>query len=109
MFCRSVAPAGALPYWGVNPGLKPGANFGLSLRDKLGCAEHGEQWSEFDGCNRGGGIAEAVRQDEVFSVDEGAAGVDDIWDVAFPLVSLGGDQWVAEMADHLRWVFEIED
>jgi len=30
----SVAPAGALPFSAVNPGLKPGAIFGLSLRDK---------------------------------------------------------------------------
>ncbi len=48
---------------------------------------HGRQHlGERDGCEAGGVIGQAVRDDQLAAVDQGAAGIDDVGHVTFTLV-----------------------
>lgn len=58
-----------------------------------------EEFFEGEGGEAGGGVGDGVGEDEGAVVDEGAAGVDDVGDVAFAFVGVGTKQGFFEAAD----------
>jgi hypothetical protein len=62
-------------------------------------AEGVEEFFEGEGGEAGGGVGDGVGKNEVAVVDEGAAGVDDVGDVAFALVGGGAEEGFFEAAD----------
>src|SRR5512142_1027883 len=53
-------------------------------------------------------ISQTVRNDQAPVVEQGAAGINDVWHVTFALVFVRLDQRLAETADHLARVLAIQ-
>src|SRR4051794_25538505 len=70
--------------------------------------ERAPQISEGHGGDFDTRIADAVRENEDAGMDEGAAGVDDVRDVAVLLVWGRAEKWPAELAEDAGRILEIQ-
>jgi len=52
-------------------------------------------------------VRHSVWYNQVLIVNDGAAGVDDVRDIAFAFEFIGDHEGAAEPADFDRWVFEV--
>ena len=68
----------------------------------------GQQFIQGHAHDGGGMVAHGVGQDQLPAVDEGAAAVDHIGDVALPAIAFRQQQRLGEPPQHLRRVMEIQ-
>src|ERR1035438_5789367 len=73
------------------------------------CSIHrAQQVSQRDGCEPRGLIGQSIRNNQFAVVQQGAASIDDIGHVAFTLVLIRLEQWLAKPSNHFTWIIAIQ-
>src|ERR1700691_5510879 len=98
------------PYWRGGGRQANGERIAILLVDMVSFrliqgSQHFREWGGHETC---GVVGQTIGNNQIAVVDQSAAGINDIWHIAFTLVLVGHEQGLAKVADHLGGIVAIE-